>query len=93
MEYGHFLIPTTYASDGKLPLDYKLTFCKIDKRTRFWRFNATRQVDSYYDTVAVAERTGMKIFRDENNLVYRILAPNSQVARDFRRSVVYQNQN
>lgn len=78
-----FLIPTVYTSSGKLPMDYRLTERKIDRRTRFWKINKTRETTASV-AAATAEMTGMQIFRGESGKVCRILAPTGKAALAFR---------
>lgn len=76
-----FLIPTTYASDGKLPLDYQFVEQEVDRRTRFWKVNKTRETSAEL-VVSVAERYGLRVFWDDGRLC-RILAPNGKAAKAF----------
>ena len=78
---GFFLIPTRLISGGKLPIDYRVERKNIDRRTRFYR-NYIKYEVSAYIAVSVAERFGLRVFR-EDGAVTRILAPDAKTARTF----------
>lgn len=77
-----FLIPTTYSRDGKLPMDYQFVEREVDRRTRFWKVNKNREASSFC-TVVEAERHGLRIFRDEDGALCRILAQDGKAAKSF----------
>jgi hypothetical protein len=81
---GLFLIPM-YAMTRKgkvtIPLDYSAVRKKIDRRTRFYRFNAKWKVSAFI-AVNAAERFGLRVFR-EDGVLTRILAPDAKSARAF----------
>lgn len=81
MTEGFFLIPTTYISNGRVPIDYRAERRYIDRRTRFYR-NYIKWEVSAYISVSAAERYGLRVFR-ENGAVTRILAPDAKSAREF----------
>lgn len=86
MKTGYFLIPRSYSSKN-LPLDYSFCEHTIDRRTRFWRINQYREVSAAV-TVAEAETQGMRVFRDDNGAVCRILAPDGKTAKRFHDRMV-----
>lgn len=76
-----FVIPMSYTSNGRIPLDYRVEDKPIDRRTRYYR-NFGKWLINATIAVTTAERFGMRVFRGENG-VTRILAPDGKTARAY----------
>lgn len=81
MREAFYLIPTQLICNGKVPMDYRAEERKVDKRTRFTK-NFGKWETSAFIAVSVAERMGLRVFR-ENGKLARILAPDAKTARAY----------
>lgn len=76
-----------------LPLEYVVFEHKVDRRTRFERFNANRKIASLEVVYDMCDRYGFTVLRaaahigDESTERIRIIAPDGKAACNFLREL------